>query len=255
MSLALDACDVTLDRYNCGMARRKDPLDKVDNLAARKAKYRPVAEALTDVYGQLDWSRQQDGMDELISCILSQSTNDTNRDRAFARLKEAYSAWESVRFADLAELTEVIRPAGLANQKAPRIQDVLGDIYEQAGDYSIDFLNDRSVEGAKDWLCSLRGVGPKTAAIVLCFAYGRPAFPVDTHIYRVSKRIGFIPEKLSANDAHPVMEAIAPADDYYQFHIQLIQHGRDTCHARKPACERCPISEHCDYFAANWRGS
>ena len=231
------------------MARKRDPLDKVDNLPARRAKYAPVAAALTQVYGRLDWSRDQDGMDELISCILSQSTNDTNRDRAFARLKESYPDWAAVRFADLADLTEVIRPAGLANQKAPRIQDVLGVIYERAGDYSIDFLNDLTIDEAKAWLCSLRGVGPKTAAIVLCFAYGRPAFPVDTHIYRVSKRIGFLPEKLSANDAHPVMEAIAPASDYYQFHIQLIQHGRDICHARTPACARCPISDHCDYFA------
>ncbi len=233
------------------MARRKDPIEKVDNLPARKAKYLPVAAALTQVYGPLDWSRQQGGMDELISCILSQSTNDTNRDRAFARLKKAYPDWEAVRFADLDELTEVVRPAGLANQKAPRIQNVLQVIYEKVGEYSIDFLNDRSLEDAKAWLCSLRGVGPKTAAIVLCFAYGRPAFPVDTHIYRVSKRIGFIPDKLSANDAHPVMEAITPPEDYYQFHIQLIQHGRDTCHARKPSCDRCSIVEYCDYFIAN----
>lgn len=231
------------------MARRKDPLEKVDNFDARKAKYPPVATALTEVYGLLDWSRQQGGMDELVSCILSQSTNDVNRDRAFARLKEAYPDWEAVRYAELGELTDVIRPAGLANQKAPRIQNVLQIIFEEVGEYSIDFLNDRSVEEAKAWLCSLRGVGPKTAAIVLCFAYGRPAFPVDTHIYRVSKRIGFIPERLSADDAHPVMEAIVPPDDYYQFHIQLIQHGRDTCHARKPACERCAITEFCDYFS------
>lgn len=231
------------------MARRRDPLDKVDNFPIRKAKYAPIAEALTEVYGSLDWSRNQDGMDELISCILSQSTNDTNRDRAFARLKESYPDWEAVRSADLDELIEVIRPAGLANQKAPRIQNVLQVIYEKSGEYNIDFLNDLTVYDAKTWLNSLRGVGPKTAAIVLCFAYGRPAFPVDTHIYRVSKRIGFLPEKLSAAAAHPVMEAITPPKDYYQFHIQLIQHGRDTCHARKPACERCAIVDHCDFFA------
>lgn len=232
------------------MAKRKSPLEKVDNFDQRKAKYRPVAAALTNVYGLLDWSRQQDGMDELISCILSQSTNDTNRDRAFSRLKDSFADWEAVRLADLDELTEVIRPAGLANQKAPRIQNVLQAIYDEAGEYNIDFLNKLNITEAKAWLCSLRGVGPKTAAIVLCFAYGRPAFPVDTHIYRVCKRIGFLPDKLSANDAHPVMEAIAPQDDYYQFHIQLIQHGRDTCHARKPSCEQCAISDCCDYFAA-----
>lgn len=231
------------------MPRKRDPLSKVDNLSARKAKYAPVAAALTDVYGALDWARHQDGMDELISCILSQNTSDTNRDRGFARLKAAFPDWAAVRFAALDDLKEAIRPAGLANQKAPRIQGVLADIHERAGDYNIDFLDDLSIDQAKAWLVSLKGIGPKTAAIVLCFAYNRPAFPVDTHVYRVSKRIGFLPEKLSADDAHPVMEAIAPPADYYQFHIQLIQHGRDTCHARNPACERCPLSDRCDYFS------
>lgn len=230
------------------MARKRDPLSKVDCFTRRKAKYGNIAAALTDVYGELDWSRNQDGMDELISCILSQSTNDTNRDRAFERLKERFPSWADVRFAVLDDLIDAIRPAGLANQKAPRIQNALAVIYDQVGAYSIDFLDDLSIEDAKAWLVSLKGIGPKTAAIVLCFAYGRPAFPVDTHIFRVSKRIGFIPEKLSADDAHPVMEAIAPPEDYYQFHIQLIQHGRDTCHARKPACDRCAISEHCDFY-------
>ncbi|MDE2820045.1 MAG: endonuclease III [Chloroflexota bacterium] len=233
------------------MAKKRSPLEKVDNFDRRKSKYGSIAAALTEVYGELDWARNQDGMDELVSCILSQSTNDTNRDRAFERLKSSYESWHAVRFAEIGELTDVIRPAGLANQKAPRIQDVLATIHDKAGEYSIDFLDELSIEEAKDWLVSLKGIGPKTAAIVLCFAYGRPAFPVDTHIYRVSKRIGFIPEKLSANDAHPVMEAIVPADDYYQFHIQLIQHGRDTCHARKPACERCSITRHCDYFVGD----
>lgn len=233
------------------MAKKRSPLEKVDSFDRRQSKYGSIAAALTEVYGELDWSRNQDGMDELISCILSQSTTDTNRDRAFERLKSSYESWHAVRFAEIDELTDVIRPAGLANQKAPRIQAVLATIYDEAGEYSIDFLDELSIEEAKDWLVSLKGIGPKTAAIVLCFAYGRPAFPVDTHIFRVSKRIGFIPEKLSANDAHPVMEAIVPTDHYYQFHIQLIQHGRDTCHARKPACERCSITEHCDYFADN----
>ena len=231
------------------MARKRNPLEKVDNLAGRKAKYAPIAAALTEVYGELDWTRNQDGMDELISCILSQSTNDTNRDRAFAQLKARFPNWEAVRFAALDDLTDAVRPAGLANQKAPRIQAALEVIFEKAGEYSIDFLNELPLDEAKAWLVSLKGIGPKTAAIVLCFAYGRPAFPVDTHIYRVCKRVGFLPAKLSADDAHPVMEAIAPPADYYQFHIQVIQHGRDTCHARKPACGRCPISGHCDYFA------
>jgi len=230
------------------MARKRDPLTKVDSFAKRQSKYAPVSAALMDVYGCLDWSRHQDGMDELISCILSQNTSDINRDRGFARLKGRFETWEAVHFADTDELMDAIRPAGLSRQKAPRIQNALQKIYEKAGDYNIDFLNDMPIEAARDWLTALKGVGPKTAAIVLCFAYGRPAFPVDTHVYRTGKRIGFLPEKISANDAHPVMEAIVPPDDYYQFHIHLIQHGRDTCHARKPACERCPLMADCDYF-------
>ena len=232
------------------MPKKIDPLAKVDDFDRRQAKYAHIKEALTAVYGELNWSRNLDGMDELISCILSQSTNDINRDRAFDRLKARFPAWDAVRFAAVDDVIEAIKPAGLANQKAPRIQDVLGVVFDKVGEYSIDFLNDLSIDEAKDWLVSLKGVGPKTAAIVLCFAYGRAAFPVDTHIFRVSKRIGFLPEKMSANDAHPVMEAMVPAEDYYQFHIQLIQHGRDTCHARKPACESCLISGLCDYFLA-----
>lgn len=230
------------------MAKKRNPLAKVDRLAARQAKYAPVSAALRDVYGCLDWSRHQDGMDELISCILSQNTSDINRDRGFAGLKQRFETWEAVRFADVDELMDAIRPAGLARQKAPRIQNALHKIYEKVGDYSIDFLDELSIAEAKAWLTSLKGIGPKTAAIVLCFAYGRPAFPVDTHIYRTGKRIGFLPEKISADDAHPVMEAIVPPDDYYQFHIHLIQHGRDTCRARKPACEWCFLTADCDYF-------
>ena len=218
------------------MARKKDPLEKVDEFPRRAAKYAPIAAALTEVYGELDWSRNQDGMDELISCILSQSTNDTNRDRGFARLKEAFPDWEAVRFADLDQLKEAIRPAGLANQKAPRIQAVLGVIYEEVGDYNIDFLDEIPLDEAKAWLVSLKGIGPKTAAIVLCFAYNRPAFPVDTHIFRVSKRIGFLPAKLSADDAHPVMEAIAPAATTINFTSSSFSTGATPAtRARPPA--------------------
>jgi len=230
------------------MTKQQDITNKIDNMDKRKAKYLPVSAILNDVYGHLDWSRGQDGMDELISCILSQNTSDTNRDRGFQGLKDRFESWEDVRIAETSDVIRAIRSAGLANQKAPRIQNVLEVIYREVGDYNIDFLADLPIEEAKKWLVSLNGVGPKTAAIVLCFAYGRPAFPVDTHVHRTSMRIGFLPAKISADNAHPVMEAIVPPDDYYQFHIHLIQHGRDTCHARNPACERCPLTELCDYY-------
>jgi endonuclease-3 len=187
-------------------------------------------------------------MDELISCILSQNTSDVNRDRGFDALKARYPTWEAVRDAPVDELIETIRPAGLANQKAPRIQAVLRYITDNNGTPSINFLADMPLEEARAWLTSLNGIGPKTAAIVLCFAFNRPAFPVDTHIHRVSQRIGFLPEGISADRAHPAMEAIVPAGDYYAFHLNLIRHGREVCRARNPLCERCPLTAHCDYY-------
>lgn len=220
-----------------------------DDFARRKAKYAPVASALHEKYGHLEWRPDQSPMDELVSCILSQNTNDTNRDRAFEALKLRYPTWNDVMNAPLDELIETVKPAGLANQKAPRIQVVLQRILKERGAFNIDFLGNLPIEEAKAWLTSLDGVGPKTAAIVLCFAFNRPAFPVDTHVHRVGQRIGFLPEGISADKAHPAMEAIVPLDDYYEFHINLIRLGRDICHARRPECDRCPITAHCDYYA------
>lgn len=233
------------------MTTQSDISKEIDHFEERKAKYVPVSAILNDVYGKLDWSRDQDAMDELVSCILSQNTSDTNRDRGFQGLKDRFSSWEEVRFADVKDVIESIRSAGLSKQKAPRIQEALTRIYEERGEYNIDFLEDLPLDEAKAWLTSLNGVGPKTAAIVLCFSFGRPAFPVDTHVHRVGKRIGFLPDKISADKAHPVMEAIVPPEDHYQFHIHLIQHGRDTCNARNPKCERCPLTAYCDYFQAS----
>jgi endonuclease-3 len=223
-------------------------VETIDHFERRQAKYAPVAAALADLYGVPQWRKNTPPMDELVSCILSQNTNDTNRDRGFDALKGRYPTWEAVVEAPVDELIDTIRVAGLANQKGPRIQEVLRIIQAEQGDFNIDFLDDLSVEEAKAWLTSLPGVGPKTAAIVLCFAFGRPAFPVDTHVHRVSGRIGFLPAKVNADRAHPIMEALIPPEDYYAFHINLIQHGRSICHARGPRCERCPLIEHCDYF-------
>ena len=220
----------------------------IPDFERRQAKYKPVAAALANLYGVPQWRKNTPPMDELVSCILSQNTSDINRDRGFDALKARYPAWQMVVDAPVAELIDTIRPAGLSNQKGPRIQQVLRIIYAEQGDYNIDFLNDLSVDDAKAWLTSLPGVGPKTAAIVLCFAFGRPAFPVDTHVHRVSTRIGFLPAGINADKAHPMMEAIVPPEDYYAFHINLIQHGRSICHARGPRCERCPLTDCCDYY-------
>lgn len=222
---------------------------KIDNLKQKQAKYRQIAPLLENEYGRKHWKRH-DGMDELISCILSQSTTDANRDRGFDALKTQYENWEQVHHAPTDELIETIRPAGLANSKAPYIQGSLEGIFEERGEYNIDFIEDMPVDEAKKWLQNLPGVGPKTAAIVLCFGYNRPAFPVDTHVHRLGKRIGLLPEKISTNKAHEHMEAIVPDDEFYAFHLQLIYHGRAICKARNPQCEICPLQQYCDYYQA-----
>lgn len=214
----------------------------------RRARYAPVSAALSELYGYPAWRPSLPPLDELIDCILSQSTNDRNRDRAFAGLKARFAGWEQVMLAPTDAVIEAIRPAGLANQKGPRIQQVLRRIHDERGALNIDFLGSLPIEEAKAWLTALDGVGPKTAAIVLCFAFGRPAFPVDTHVHRLGQRIGFLPGGISAERAHDVMEAIVPPQDYYAFHLNLIRHGREICQARRPACERCPLTEHCDYY-------
>jgi endonuclease-3 len=222
----------------------------------RRAKYAPIANTLRAVFGYPNWRPfSATPTDELIDCILSQSTTDTNRDRAFARLKAQFPTWEQVVEAPTEMVIEAIRPAGLASQKAPRIQGVLRAVKERFGAYSIDALGEMPLEEARAWLTSLDGVGPKTAAIVLCFGFNRPAFPVDTHVHRVGQRIGFLPTGISADKAHPLMEAIIPPADYFAFHLNLIRLGREICAARRPACERCPLTAHCDYYQTMSRQS
>ncbi len=223
-------------------------MNSVLDLERRQAKYAPVAAALSELFGWPDWRPFLPPLDELVDCILSQSTTDANRDRAFDALKTTFPSWEEVMNAPSAAVIAAIKPAGLANQKGPRIQEVLRRIYAERGELSIDFLADVPIDEAKAWLTSFNGVGPKTAAIVLCFAFQREAFPVDTHIHRVGQRIGFLPTGISADNAHPVMEAIVPPQDYFAFHLNLIRLGREICQARQPRCERCPLKPDCDYY-------
>lgn len=211
-------------------------------------KYQTIYQLLVDAYGEPDWRPHLPPVDELVSTILSQNTSDTNRDKAFYALKERYSDWESVMQVPVEEVRDTIRPAGLANQKAPRIQEALRRIEEERGELSLDFLNDMSVEEAQEWLTDLHGVGPKTASIVLLFSFGRPAFPVDTHVHRVSGRLGLIGPKVTADKAHQILENMGDPDTYYAMHLNLIRHGREICTARNPKCEQCPLKEHCDYY-------
>jgi endonuclease-3 len=191
-----------------------------------------------------------DPVSELVSTILSQNTNDVNRDVAFERLRSRLPTWEQVRDADVEAVIEAIRPAGLANQKGPRIQEALRFITQERGELDLGFLADWPVEEAKAWLSSIRGVGPKTAAIVLLFSLGRPAFPVDTHVHRVTQRLGLIGPRVSREKAHDDLEYLVPETDYYAFHLNVIRHGRHVCTSRKPHCEGCTLCALCAFYEA-----
>ena len=199
-------------------------------------------------YGEPAWRPHLDPVSELVSTILSQNTNDDNRDVAFERLRSQFPTWQQVRDADADAVIEAIRPAGLANQKGPRIQEALRRITQERGELELDFLAGWPVEDAKDWLNSINGVGPKTAAIVLLFSLGLPAFPVDTHVHRVTKRLGLIGPKVSREKAHEELESLVPEEDYYSFHLNLIRHGRETCTSRNPKCDECALRDLCDYY-------
>jgi endonuclease-3 len=203
---------------------------------------------LVDHYGYPDWRNPLSPIDELVSTILSQNTNDINRDRAFKALTSRFQTWEEVRDADSQEVIDTIRPAGLANQKGPRIKNILKEITEQRSSLDISFLKDMPTEDARHWLLQFKGVGPKTAAIVLQFSLEKPAFPVDTHIYRVTGRIGIRPAKMSADQAHVYMEELLPEESYYPAHLNIIRLGREICHARKPNCSHCPLNDMCDFY-------
>ncbi len=184
----------------------------------------------------------------MVSTVLSQNTSDVNRDRAFDRLQTRFANWEIVRNAPVEAVEEAIRPAGLAQQKAPRIKAALDFIIQERGELSLDFLKELPIEEAKAWLNQINGIGPKTAAIILLFSLGMPAFPVDTHVHRVTQRLGLIGPKVSAEKAHDLLEDLLAPEHYYAFHLNVIRHGREKCQARNPKCEICALQELCDYY-------
>ncbi|HET7037849.1 MAG TPA: hypothetical protein VFI42_19405 [Thermomicrobiaceae bacterium] len=191
-------------------------------------------------------------IDGLIGTILSQHTSDLNSERALRSLKERFSSWSDVRDAPVAAVADAIRRGGLAEVKAPRIQRVLDRVLQNG---TMDRLADLPLAEAKLELTSLPGVGPKTAACVLLFSCGRPALPVDTHVYRVAGRLGLIPPGTSAEAAHDQLERQLAPDEVYSFHVNMIRHGREICHARNPACERCPLAGECVYYLSQRRSA
>jgi endonuclease III len=209
-----------------------------------------VHERLLDYYGYPQWRDPLPPLDELVSTILSQNTNDANRDRAFQALRSRFPSWEAVRDAQEDEVIAAIRPAGLANQKGPRIQNVLREITAQRGTLDLSFLANLPAEETSDWLMSFKGVGPKTTAIVLQFSLGKAAFPVDTHIFRVTGRLGLRPPKMNAEQAHLHLAKLFPPETYYPVHLNLIRLGREVCQARRPLCPSCPLQDLCDFAAS-----
>jgi endonuclease-3 len=204
---------------------------------------------LKKAFGMPVWRSPMPAIDELISTILSQNTNDHNRDIAFERLRKRFPTWDAVCDADVDDVIDAIRPAGLGNQKGRRIQAVLQQIRREHQTLDLDFLKGWEQEKIKEYLLQFKGVGFKTAAIVMQFSLGIPAFPVDTHIYRVTGRFGIRPLNMSVEDCHAYMENLFRPDQYEAGHLNIIRLGREICQARKAQCERCPLRPHCSYYA------
>jgi endonuclease-3 len=229
-------------------------------LAADRRRRRALAEVALERLGQRydhpTWAGPRlDAVSELVLTILSQNTADTNSFRAFSALRARYATWEEVLAAPTDELTDVIRPGGLAPTKAPRIQHVLAEVKDAThGTWDLSYLAALPLHEARDWLVNLPGIGRKTAAIVLLFNFGRPALPVDTHVHRVATRLGMLPPRTPLERAHDLLEEVLRPDEVYPFHVELIRHGRDTCRAPRPICGLCPLTDACAYFAEAQRG-
>jgi endonuclease-3 len=204
-----------------------------------------VLARLRAYYGSPEPRHSDGALAELVQTILSQNTSDVNTERAFGRLWSRFGGWEAILAAPTPAVADAIRSGGLAEIKAPRIKGVLAAVKQDRGELDLEFLAELSLEEARAYLTSLGGVGPKTAACVLLFALGMPALPVDTHVHRVSKRLGLIGERISAEAAHRLLEAAIPPAEMFNAHMLLIRHGRVICKALRPRCETCPLEDVC----------
>jgi endonuclease-3 len=204
-----------------------------------------VIKLLEQEYGPCRWQSDRDPIDVLIGTILSQNTSDANSERAFASLKASFDSWEAVASAPAEHIARVIKSGGLHQIKAARIKQVLEQIEKKQGRISLDFLKSKTMAEAENYLMRLPGVGHKTASCVLLFALGKPSLPVDTHIFRVAKRLGLIDSKVSIEKAPNLLQEQIPPSKVYQFHIHMIEHGRRICHARQPRCHRCILRDIC----------
>jgi endonuclease-3 len=214
---------------------------------ALKTKANKVSRMLEQAFGHPTRRGPADPLDELILTVLSQHTSDANSHRAFAALKAAYPSWADAANAPTQEIANAIRSAGLADQKAPRIQSILQAVFTKEGDYSLNGLAKLPTAQAREFLLSLPGVGPKTAACVLLFSLGRPVMPVDTHVHRVAARLGLIPEGTTAERAHDILQQLFRSEDIFSAHLNMIKLGRTLCRPRNPKCHQCPLLSECPY--------
>jgi endonuclease-3 len=207
-----------------------------------------VDKRLKRIYGEPRKS-SKDAVSQLVATMLSQATTDIQTARSFEELRRRFPNWIQVRDAPAAEIAKAIHSSGLSKQKAPRIKQALQHISRERGRIELSFLKKMPVANARRWLLGIEGVGPKTASIVLLFSFRRPLFPVDTHIYRVTKRLGWIPQDVSVDHAHHILTDAVPSRLHYRLHLNLIEHGREICRARKPRCEVCTLTDLCEYYA------
>jgi len=202
-------------------------------------------------YGSRNWQPADSPLSVLIRTILSQNTSDTNSERAFQSLLAAFPSWEDVAAAEVDEVAASIRSGGLENIKAQRIKQALNEIQRQRGGLELNFLNELSLAEGRDWLKQLPGVGTKTANCVFLFSLGRPALPVDTHVFRVAKRLGLVDANASVEQTHRLLESLVPPGNVYQFHVLMIEHGRKICKAQRPRCPQCVLQRLCPSYGCN----
>ena len=208
---------------------------------------RRISSLLGKAYGRPGALRKTDPVDELVRTVLSQNTSDVNSLRAFSVLKDSFKSWNSLLEEDARHIAVLIKHAGLANIKARRLKNILTEIKRREGKISLTSLKRMSVKDTLAYLQSMKGVGPKTAACVALFSFGKPAMPVDTHIFRVTKRLGLIHKDTDIVEAHETLSGIVPKGLIYEFHLGIIEHGRRTCKALHPRCGECVLYKLCDY--------
>ena len=211
-----------------------------------KTRTEKITTLLEKAFGTPTWQGHSDVLDNLILTILSQSTNDKNRDTAFARLKTAFPEWEAAMHAPAKDIADAIRPAGLGNQKSVRIKDVLRWVYDTYHTFDLSFVCDMPPQEVIDTFTQLKGVGIKTVSVLLMFTCGVDIFPVDTHVHRICRRLGLVPPNASAEKTHHAMQPLVPEGRSYSLHMNLLHLGRNVCYARKPRCGECPVREVCE---------